>query len=174
MAKQLEARFRAVIDSPLGRLVLASDGRALTSLWLPESRRYVAEPAPDRDGDDILEEAARQLRDYFSGERRDFDLPLAPAGTPFQLRVWRELCAIDFGQTISYGELARRVGNPAASRAVGAANGRNPIGLVIPCHRVIGANGSLTGYGGGLDTKAWLLRHESGVLAGTAGACATS
>jgi methylated-DNA-[protein]-cysteine S-methyltransferase len=107
-----------------------------------------------------LGEAVRQLRAYFAGELQAFDLPLAPQGTPFQLAVWKHLCEIPYGETISYGELARRIGNPNASRAVGLANGSNPIPIVIPCHRVIGSNGKLTGYGGGLPIKDKLLGLE--------------
>jgi methylated-DNA-[protein]-cysteine S-methyltransferase len=107
-----------------------------------------------------LKEPVRQLRAYFAGELKDFDLPLAPKGTEFQQNVWAELCKIPYGETISYGELARRIGNPNASRAVGLANGSNPIPVVIPCHRVIGANGKLTGYGGGLPIKERLLALE--------------
>jgi methylated-DNA-[protein]-cysteine S-methyltransferase len=107
-----------------------------------------------------LGEAVRQLRAYFAGELQAFDLPLAPQGTPFQLAVWKHLCEIPYGETISYGELARRIGNPNASRAVGLANGSNPIPIVIPCHRVIGSNGKLTGYGGGLPIKEKLLGLE--------------
>ena len=108
----------------------------------------------------ILKETIRQLRAYFSGKLEQFDLPLAPEGTPFQLEVWRRLCEIPYGETISYGELARRIGNPNASRAVGLANGSNPIAIIIPCHRVIGSNGKLTGYGGGLPIKERLLALE--------------
>ncbi|HTA41765.1 MAG TPA: methylated-DNA--[protein]-cysteine S-methyltransferase [Bryobacteraceae bacterium] len=103
---------------------------------------------------------ARQLKEFFAGERQDFDIPLAPKGTAFQKRVWAELVKIPFGETISYGQLARRIGNPSASRAVGRANGTNPIALIVPCHRVIGSDGSLTGYGGGLDLKEKLLAWE--------------
>ena len=112
----------------------------------------------------MLVAAARQLAEYFAGRRRAFDLPLAPAGTPFQQQVWRQLLQIPFGSTCSYGALARAVGRPSASRAVGAANGRNPISIIIPCHRVIGSDGSLTGYGGGEPAKRWLLDHESPAL----------
>ena len=105
-------------------------------------------------------EPIRQLRAYFAGELEAFDLPLAPQGTPFQLKVWNRLCDIPYGETISYGELARRIGNPNASRAVGLANGSNPIPIIIPCHRVIGSNGKLTGYGGGLPIKEKLLALE--------------
>jgi methylated-DNA-[protein]-cysteine S-methyltransferase len=105
--------------------------------------------------------AATQLAEYFDGARREFDLPLAPHGTPFQLAVWAELAGIPYGQTVSYGEVAAALGkSPVASRAVGLANGRNPISIILPCHRVIGADGSLTGYGWGVDRKEWLLRHE--------------
>ncbi len=107
-----------------------------------------------------MKEAASQLRSYFAGELQEFDLPLAPEGTPFQREVWEQLCRIPYGETISYGELARRIGNPKACRAVGLANGSNPISIVIPCHRVIGSNGKLTGYGGGLATKEKLLALE--------------
>jgi methylated-DNA-[protein]-cysteine S-methyltransferase len=107
-----------------------------------------------------LAAATRQLNEYFAGTRREFDLPLRSQGTQFQQRVWRELAAIPYGQTWSYGDLAARIGKPSASRAVGLANGRNPISILVPCHRVIGANGSLTGYGGGLERKQWLLEHE--------------
>lgn len=115
-------------------------------------------------------EAVRQLRAYFAGGRTAFDLPLAPRGTDFQRRVWRALLDIPPGQTISYGELARRIGRPSASRAVGAANGQNPIAVVIPCHRVVGADGTLTGYGGGLHRKRWLLEHETRAMPLFAGA----
>ncbi len=174
MAAVFEKQFRAVVDSPLGPLVLASNGRALRGLMLPGSGGKHAAGFQSDGADEILDEATRQLQAYFAGQRRDFDLPLEPAGTPFQRRVWRALCSIGFGQTISYGQLARRIGKPTGSRAVGAANGRNPIGLIIPCHRVIGADGSLTGYGGGLQAKAWLLGHESEVLAAQRQACVTS
>jgi methylated-DNA-[protein]-cysteine S-methyltransferase len=112
----------------------------------------------------VLTRAAEQLAEYFAGERRDFDLPLAPRGTSFQVAVWRALEQIPFGATCSYGELARVVGRPSASRAVGAANGQNPLAIILPCHRVIGANGDLTGYGGGLPLKRWLLDHERGCV----------
>jgi methylated-DNA-[protein]-cysteine S-methyltransferase len=109
---------------------------------------------------DPLPAAARQLKEYFAGKRREFDLPLRMEGTEFQQRVWRELTKIPFGETRSYGQLAKRLNNPNGSRAVGLANGRNPIAIIVPCHRVIGADGSLTGFGGGIDRKEWLLTHE--------------
>jgi len=109
----------------------------------------------------VLRRAAAQLAEYFAGARRDFDVPLAPRGTGFQQRVWRELAKIPYGQTRSYGELARSLGRPTASRAVGAANGRNPISILVPCHRVVAGTGALTGYAGGLAAKRWLLEHEA-------------
>jgi methylated-DNA-[protein]-cysteine S-methyltransferase len=148
-----------VIDpTPVGPLLLTTDGEALTRLWFGEK------PVPGERDDDhpVLRRAVEQLAEYFAGERDAFDLPLAPEGTAFQVRVWEQLRLIPYGTTISYGELARRVGNPAASRAVGLANGRNPLAIVVPCHRVIGANGSLTGFGGGMDAKRTLLDLEKG------------
>ena len=118
------------------------------------------------DGDGNNPVVAQQIEEFFAGKRQDFDFPLAPEGTTFQKRVWAELLKIPFGQTISYGELARRIGNPAASRAVGRANGTNPISLIVPCHRVIGTNGKLVGYGGGLDLKDKLLTWERGIRYG--------
>ncbi|CAN5816502.1 hypothetical protein BH11MYX2_BH11MYX2_03350 [soil metagenome] len=108
----------------------------------------------------VLDRAAKQLAEYFASKRSTFDLPLAPDGTDFQRKVWRALETIPFGETWSYGELAKRIGNPTASRAVGAANGQNPLWIIVPCHRVIGADGSLTGYAGGMTAKKWLLAHE--------------
>lgn len=126
-----------------------------------ETRRHAAAlPGDVRRDDGPFRAAREQLEAYFAGELEEFTLELAPAGTPFQQRVWRALLEIPFGTTESYGALARRIGLPQAARAVGLANGRNPISIVIPCHRVIGADGSLTGYGGGLERKRWLLAHE--------------
>ncbi len=149
-------------DSPVGRLLLAGDESAVRRIHFmngseesPPSQEWRNARSP------LLKEALRQLEAYFAGELRDFTLELAPEGTPFQLAVWRRLQEIPYGATISYGELARRVGNPKASRAVGLANGANPIPIVIPCHRVIGASGKLTGYGGGLPIKRTLLDIES-------------
>jgi methylated-DNA-[protein]-cysteine S-methyltransferase len=146
------------IDSPLGELLLAGDGRVLTTLRIDGApgASWCRAPGPFR-------EAADQLRAYFAGELREFDLPLAPHGTPFQQRVWAALREIPYGTTIGYAELAAAVGRPGAARAVGAANGRNPIAVVIPCHRVIGASGTLTGYGGGLARKRLLLDLEAGI-----------
>lgn len=151
-------------ESPVGRLLIAADAKGLRQVLFAAGRSEVAPRPGWREDATGLGEAVRQLRAYFEGRLRAFDLPLAPEGTPFQQRVWRELLNIPYGETISYGELARRVGNPAASRAVGLANGANPISIVIPCHRVIGSNGKLTGYGGGLKNKEWLLALEQGQL----------
>ncbi len=155
-----EKSLYSTVPSPVGELLLVSDGEALTGLYMTPHP-----VAPGRRDDAHLRAAREQLRAYFAGGLQDFDLPLAPAGTDFQVRVWEALRAIPFGSTVSYGEVARRLGLPAASRAVGAANGRNPISVIVPCHRVIGSNGSLTGYGGGLARKRWLLRHEAEILA---------
>jgi methylated-DNA-[protein]-cysteine S-methyltransferase len=155
------------MDSPIGRLLLTSDGEALTGLYMEPSHKAQSTEGWVLDaGITPLAATLRQLKEYFAGTRREFDLPLRLAGTAFQQRVWRELTAIPFGVTWSYGQLARRIGKPSASRAVGLANGRNPIAVLVPCHRVIGADGSLTGYGGGLERKRWLLAHE-GALSGS-------
>jgi methylated-DNA-[protein]-cysteine S-methyltransferase len=150
------------ISTPVGRLRLAGDERGLRSISF-ENRFHPATLAerPQRT-EEPFREAIAQLNAYFAGELRRFDLPLAPEGTPFQREVWSALMAIPYGETVSYGELARRLGRPAASRAVGAANGKNPIPIVIPCHRVVGAEGSLTGFGGGIAIKRRLLDLEAG------------
>ncbi|MEQ1881801.1 MAG: methylated-DNA--[protein]-cysteine S-methyltransferase [Burkholderiales bacterium] len=149
-------------SSPVGPLLLISDGKALTGLHT-QSDKYRPIMKDDWVEDasvSPLPDVARQLRAYFNGELADFDLPLAPQGTAFQMQVWKELRNIPFGKTISYAELARRIGRPTASRAVGHANARNPISIIVPCHRVIGADNSLTGYAGGLERKQSLLVHE--------------
>ncbi|HQW75395.1 MAG: methylated-DNA--[protein]-cysteine S-methyltransferase [Dokdonella sp.] len=148
------------IKSPIGMIVLAGDGEALQLVGLPESRHPVPITSAWTRRPDLFVEARRQFDAYFAGELTDFDLPLAPHGSEFQQRVWQVLRTIPYAATISYGELARRVGNPRASRAVGLANGANPLSIIVPCHRVIGANGSLTGYGGGLAAKRHLLDLE--------------
>jgi methylated-DNA-[protein]-cysteine S-methyltransferase len=150
------------IDSPAGPLRLAADAEGLRHLEFLSSSRARPRPADWVDDPAPLAEAVGQLRDYFAGNRRAFELALLPEGTEFQRRVWSQLCAIPYGETISYAELAARVGNPKASRAVGLANGQNPIAIVIPCHRVIGASGRLVGYGGGLPLKEKLLALERG------------
>jgi methylated-DNA-[protein]-cysteine S-methyltransferase len=148
------------LPSPIGELLLSGDGEALTGLWMQPD----AHPGPDTSGwirdDDLFREARRQLDAYFVGELREFDLPLATAGSRFQRDVWQALLTIPCGATRTYGAIARQVGRPDRARAVGSANGRNPIAIVIPCHRVIGAGGDLVGYGGGLPRKAWLLSLE--------------
>jgi methylated-DNA-[protein]-cysteine S-methyltransferase len=144
------------IESPIGALTMAGDDSGLRQLAFG-----IKQPQPGWTEDEArLAEPARQLRAYFAGDLEVFDLQLTPAGTRFQLGVWMRLSEIPYGETISYGELARRVGNPNASRAVGLANGSNPIAIIIPCHRVIGSNGKLTGYGGGLEIKQKLLALE--------------
>ncbi len=156
--------FFTIFDSPVGELVLTSNGEAITELFM---KKHKGAPKPIEDwrrDDGMFREAARQLRAYFAGELTEFDLRLETRGTKFQRRVWAELLKIPYGSTINYGELARRIGNPNASRAVGAANGQNPISIIIPCHRVIGSNGSLTGYGGGIERKKFLLDLEAGNL----------
>ena len=150
----------ALHDSPVGKLTLTSNGRALTHLEF-ESPRYPA-PVHPRGGDKIVDKARRELDAYFAGKLRAFTVALAPEGTPFQKRVWEALLTIPYGKTKSYGQQAAAIGAPNASRAVGLANGRNPIAIIIPCHRVIGANGSLTGYGGGMKRKKLLLDLEQG------------
>ena len=155
-----------IVPSPIDDLLLTSEDGALTRLHMtPHTGRHaVAEGWVRDDADPVLAEARRQLDAYFDGAGDGFDLPLAPAGTPFQVQVWDKLTRIPYGCTISYGELARRIANPSASRAVGLANGRNPIAVIVPCHRVIGADGSLTGFGGGIERKRALLALEQGVL----------
>jgi methylated-DNA-[protein]-cysteine S-methyltransferase len=153
--------------TPIGPLTLIADDDGLRGIRFATERSRL--PESDAAGADhpVLVETVRQLDEYFAGERREFDLPLRPAGTAFQLAAWRALRAIPYGRTVSYGEQARRLGHPGRARAVGAANGRNPLPIVVPCHRVIGADGSLTGFGGGLETKAWLLDHERRVAGET-------
>ena len=153
-----------VVQTPIDRLVVASDGSAIVGVWMANAEPDDVSWADRRGADSLLDEARRQLVAYFAGGLRAFDLPLAPNGTEFQRRVWTELTKIPFGATISYARLARRVSNAAAVRAVGAANGRNPIPIIVPCHRVIGSDGSLTGFGGGLARKQWLLNHEGGQI----------
>ena len=146
------------LETPIGPLRLHATDDALVAVYLPGQEPPA--PAPERPGHALLEQARAQLAEYFAGERRHFDLPLEPRGTPFQREVWSALRGIPFGATRSYAEMAAALGRPSASRAVGGANGRNPLSIVVPCHRVIGANGALTGYAGGIARKEWLLRHE--------------
>jgi methylated-DNA-[protein]-cysteine S-methyltransferase len=157
--------FRTV-DSPVGILTIAGDGTTITHLRMEDQAHPPA--GRDRWEEDpaAFSDAVEQLQEYFAGERTTFDLRLGAEGTDFQRRVWRALAEIPYGETRSYGDIARAVGSPGASRAVGLANGRNPIGIVVPCHRVIGANGDLTGYGGGVDRKRRLLALERSVREG--------
>ncbi len=152
----------STMTSPIGELTLTSDGDALTGLYMQRHKHRAEDSRGGRRDDGALKKVRTQLSAYFAGELREFALPLAAQGTDFQQKVWRALCDIPYGKTISYGELARRIGQPSAVRAVGLANGKNPISIIVPCHRVIGADGSLTGYGGGLERKRWLLAHEGG------------
>ena len=147
------------LDTPLGTLVLVGNGRALVRIILPGENGGAPDPGP-RGDDAVLEAARNQLAAYFAGDRSTFDLPLDPGGTPFQRRVWAALERLSVGKTTSYKELAQSIGVPQGHRAVGAANGRNPLPIVVPCHRVVGTDGRLTGYAGGLAAKAWLLAHE--------------
>ena len=149
------------IDSPVGPLLLAGDERGLRLVRFENSKRATPLQPSWKQEKAPFAEVVRQLRAYFSGELKEFDLPLAPEGTEFQLSVWRSLRRIPYGETISYGQLACRIGNPKAVRAVGLANGCNPIPIIIPCHRVIGSDGNLTGFGGGLPNKRKLLALES-------------
>jgi methylated-DNA-[protein]-cysteine S-methyltransferase len=158
-------------ETPLGTFVLVAEGGALVGLWPADQVRPPLDlespvAVPVGPGDDpVLDRAARELDEYLAGTRRSFDLPLAPHGTPFQRAVWEALTAIPYGATATYAQLATAVGRPAAVRAVGQANGRNPIAVVVPCHRVVGADGSLTGYAGGTERKAALLDLERRVTA---------
>ena len=153
--------YYCYIDSPIGELLLAGDDDALTMIGFPDGKMR-REPASDWvENKKPFTEASRQLQEYFAGERHEFDLPLRLDGTEFQILVLEELQRIPYGETTSYGDIASRIGRPKAVRAVGAANGRNPIPIVVPCHRVIGSTGSLTGFGGGLDAKRALLQLEA-------------
>ena len=159
------------VPSPLGPIAIASTAKGLAGLWFTDKQRYLPKeltgPAawPEDADHPILKQASQQLGEYFSGQRIHFDMPLdLSCGTAFQQSVWQALLAIPQGQVLSYGEVSRRIGKPAAVRAVGGAVGRNPVSIIVPCHRVMGTNGALTGYGGGLDRKTALLRLE-GVLA---------
>lgn len=153
--------YYTVTPSPLGDLLLTSNGAAITGLYTPQHRAFLS-ARKGKENAAPFAQAIDELHEYFAGKRTSFTLPLAPVGTPFQQQVWQALLRIPHGETLSYGALARLLGNPAASRAVGLANGKNPISIIVPCHRVIASNGKLTGYAGGLEAKAWLLAHEKG------------
>lgn len=151
-------------ESPLGQMLLVARGEALCGVYFGGQKYYPQVESPlQRDARHAtLRQAKRELAEYFGGERKCFDVALAPEGTPFQRSVWQAISTVGFGQTISYGELAQRAGCPGSARAAGAATGRNPIGIIVPCHRILGSNGSLTGYAGGLAIKRALLALESG------------
>jgi methylated-DNA-[protein]-cysteine S-methyltransferase len=150
-----------VVESPIGDLLLTGDGEALAGLWMQDAGRPRAPGAGWRREPPAFREVAEQLQQYFARERTGFDVALSMSGTAFQRRVWAALREIPYGRTRSYGDLARQLGQPGAARAVGLANGRNPIAVIVPCHRVVGADGSLTGFGGGLPRKRALLELES-------------
>jgi methylated-DNA-[protein]-cysteine S-methyltransferase len=159
-------RSHTIVDSPCGPLTLVAEDDALCGLYMVEQRHRPDEltfgsRSPHAA---IFARAEAELKEYWAGERRVFEVPLGFVGTPFQRLVWSALREIPYGSTTSYGELADRLGRPAASRAVGLANGKNPVGIIVPCHRVVGSNGSLTGYGGGLERKRYLLHFEQGTL----------
>jgi methylated-DNA-[protein]-cysteine S-methyltransferase len=151
-----------IISSPLGDLLATRDDEGITGLYLPTGKHPVTPKAEWERDDAAFTDLRSELGEYFAGTRQSFDVPLHARGTEFQRRVWQALREIPYGETASYGETAAAIGAPTASRAVGLANGQNPISIVVPCHRVVGANGSLTGYGGGLEAKQWLLAHERG------------
>jgi methylated-DNA-[protein]-cysteine S-methyltransferase len=152
--------YHTTLPSPLGELLALSDGEHLTGLYLPNHKGGPRPNSSWQTANAPFAALRTQLAEYFAGERHEFDVPLRLAGTPFQQQVWQQLTRIPYGATITYAELALRIGSPAASRAVGAANGRNPISILVPCHRVVGATGKLTGYAGGVDKKEWLLAME--------------
>lgn len=155
-------RTHTVVDSPVGPLTLVDDGGALAGLYMAD-QRHLPDPASFGTRDDAIQPALReQLAAYFAGELREFDVPVAVAGTPFQQAVWAALREVPYGTTCTYGDLAAAIGRPTAVRAVGAANGRNPVCIVVPCHRVVGSGGSLTGYAGGVERKQLLLSLEQG------------
>ncbi|MEU8674427.1 methylated-DNA--[protein]-cysteine S-methyltransferase [Streptomyces sp. NPDC048560] len=164
-ATRSATRRHTVVDSPYGPLTLVATDGVLAGLYMAGQRHRPPEETFGEPDPGPFRPVVEQLDAYFAGELRAFDLPMHLAGTPFQRSVWAELTRIPYGETRSYGELAGLLGNPSASRAVGLANGRNPIGIIVPCHRVIGASGSLTGYGGGLDRKQRLLAFENGTEA---------
>jgi methylated-DNA-[protein]-cysteine S-methyltransferase len=158
-----EMTYYKLTETPLCTVLITSDGRSLTGLYLQGQKHYpeIADSWQESADLEVIMQTQQQLTEYFAHQRQSFDLPLAAQGTAFQRQVWQQLCTIPFGESISYGTLAQRIEQPNASRAVGAANGRNPIAIVVPCHRVIASSGKLTGYAGGLDRKQWLLQHES-------------
>ena len=145
-------------ESPLGWLAISSNGSAITKI------QFVQEAGEEDTPDQVINQTIEQLNEFFAGQRHTFDLPLAPEGTEFEQKVWEQLQHIPYGATVTYGDISRKLGDPNLMRAVGRANGKNPISIVIPCHRVIGSDNKLTGYAGGLPNKEWLLRHEGALL----------
>ena len=157
-------RFHDFYESPHGRILVTANEAGLTGVHFDGQKYFPADDPESQRArrNPIVQQAIRELGEYFAGKRKRFEVALAPAGTPFQLAVWRAISSVPYGETISYGELARRAGVPGHARAAGAATGRNPIGIIVPCHRIVGANGSLTGYAGGLPRKRALLALEAG------------
>ncbi|MFI0895945.1 methylated-DNA--[protein]-cysteine S-methyltransferase [Streptomyces sp. NPDC020983] len=162
-----DTSVHTIIDSPVGPLTLVTRGGGLAGVYMTDQRHLPSQetfgPRVAVTDRPVLARTAEQLAGYFAGDVRDFDIDLSTSGTPFQQRVWAALRDIPYGETVSYGELAAVLGQPTASRAVGLANGRNPVSIIVPCHRVVGANGSMTGYGGGIERKRWLLSFENGM-----------
>jgi methylated-DNA-[protein]-cysteine S-methyltransferase len=160
----VDRRAHTTVDSPVGPLTLVAQDGELAALYMTEHRHQPSEETFGEPDPAPFGEVIGQLDEYFAGERTEFDLPMNMIGTDFQRQVWAALCEIPYGETVSYGQLADRIGRPTASRAVGLANGRNPVSIIVPCHRVVGANGTLVGYGGGLDRKRHLLDFERDTL----------
>jgi len=165
MTPSVSPQFLRRVDSPIGRIELTGTDAAIVSLSIEKAGHLPHEAEPEH-SNPVLEEAARQLAEYFAGTRHSFELPLSPSGTEFQKAVWQQLAELDFGEATSYGEIGRATGRPSAARAVGGAIGANPLPIIVPCHRVLGADGRITGYSGGngIPTKSWLLDHEGIVL----------
>ncbi len=162
MSSSTRQTFYTTMESPIGELLLVGDGDNLSGMYMQDGRKPKTIATGWQEASVPLADARTQLEEYFAAARTTFDIPLALEGAPFEREVWRALGDIPYGETVSYGEIARRVGQPSAARAVGLANGRNPIAVIVPCHRVIGADGTLTGYGGGLERKRLLLDLEHG------------
>ena len=162
MPSSIAQMMYTTMESPIGELLLLGDGDALRGLYMQDGRKPRAIATGWEESTEPFADVKRQLDEYFAGNRTTFDIPLAAEGAPFEREVWHALEEIPYGEPVSYGEIARRVGQPTAARAVGLANGRNPIAVIVPCHRVIGADGTLTGYGGGLERKRLLLELERG------------
>ncbi len=162
MSSSTKQTYYTTMESPIGELLLVGDGDNLSGMYMQDGRKPKTIATGWQEASAPLTDARTQLEEYFAGNRTTFDIPLAGEGAPFECEVWHALEEIPYGETVSYGEIARRLGQPTAARAVGTANGRNPIAVIVPCHRVIGADGSLTGYGGGLERKRLLLELERG------------